>query len=274
MKKPVAMIGLALNVASVLHPLHTAAYYEYREQQEIREIELNIKGDIEPKLVETVHQVLSFLPEKFSETVEFMQLSSNHYDPRGMANSKKVLLNTADIESEEELAAVTVHEIAHAFDLGVLRGGSGRATKIMYGRTPVLTDDPSYELYRESWVTETERKSDATDADFVSGYAGWSPFEEFSESFTLYFFHHEHFKNLAKNNQKIARKYAFMRDKVFDGVTYADATDQLYPDDVFDVTLLSYNFQNFLEAMNNLPRPIDTPTVQVKVVTKTPNRRA
>jgi len=71
-------------------------------------------------------------------------------------------------------------------------------------------------FYGISWDTETIRKAEAKKKDFCSGYGMSDPFEDFAECFNLYTNHNIFFRQVAKTDAAMKKKYNFIAG-VFNG---------------------------------------------------------
>jgi hypothetical protein len=119
----------------------------------------------------------------------------------------------------------------------------------MDGKNPVYNDDLSLDFYRISFLNEKELRSESNDLDFVSGYALSDPFEDFAESYTFYILHGNEFRQLAAENYKLALKYRFLKEKVFNGKEYDKDDNSLiafFNQRNYDTTVLDFDLKKFL----------------------------
>lgn len=195
-------------------------------------------------------QILSKFPEKFLKSLQFMRLRVSHEGSRGLAGSNIMILKVLDV-TKPEAASVSVHELGHVVDLGYLNGAGPGVSNFRDGGKVIYSDDPSVDFYAISFSDEKTTKNTATKEDFVTGYAMSDPFEDFSETFNYYVIHGEYFKMLATGDSALAQKYAFMRDKVFDGKEFTGLTKQdtstytsVRP---WDATLQAFDYMGFWE---------------------------
>lgn len=217
-------------------------------------IELALETPLTSMETQVIRQALRILPPAHYQSLRQLEVRDEPtMQPRGRANSSTIILNNTDIASEDELFSVLLHELGHILDLGYLTGSSGEITAFAYGSQPVRSDDPSYDYYRISWAGNTTQLPTARPADFVSGYAASMTFEDFAESYHMYITHQGRFVSLAAQNPALAAKYTFLRDRVFDGYQYADASTGPYPDAVYDTTLLSLDWKRFIQRQQSLP---------------------
>lgn len=201
-------------------------------------------SDIKALLQDT----LRTLPDHHADNLQELSVENVEHPSRGLANSKKIILNIGHIKSDAELVAVFVHELGHVVDLGYLKGEHGADTAFRNGRNIILSDDLSVRFYGISWQDSTTRLQTSQDADFVSGYARSSAFEDFAESYTFYRLHGEKFRAAVEGSDALRRKYNFLRWQVFGGQEFQ--TEKLAstfePGNIWDTTLLPYQLGEFL----------------------------
>lgn len=107
-----------------------------------------------------------------------------------------------DIQDDGEFMKVLSHELAHYIDI------------ITYTKTQT-TPDISTKFYTISWKNSSEKYRESKLSDFVSGYAITNQYEDFAESFVFYMFHNATFKEKAKKNEVLQKKYDFFRTYIF-----------------------------------------------------------
>ncbi|MBN2306774.1 hypothetical protein JXD20_02210 [Candidatus Peregrinibacteria bacterium] len=190
---------------------------------------------------------LSALPFDHARTVENITIDYSPEIRRGMGGNNKIILRGINM-SVPEMIAVMVHELGHNVDYAYLTP-SEQLTESGFvdGSMPLYESDASLNFYRINWKSETRRKTDAVNTDFVSGYAMTDCFEDFAESYTYYVLHNKDFKRLATTSEALYAKYYFMKYEVFDGMEF-DTGDGLVSveDRPWDITALDYNFTEFL----------------------------
>ncbi len=165
-------------------------------------------------------KTLDSLPKNHTATLKNLVLDYSPQAHRGLGGENLIILRAVNMGANE-FGAVLTHEMGHNVDAALLKP----AKKIVRGGfkdgdLPVYETDPSLLFYRISWASETERLKNASNLDFVSGYAMQDPFEDFAETYTFYRLHNLSFRALTAKNDALARKYAFMRDMVFAGETF------------------------------------------------------
>jgi hypothetical protein len=99
------------------------------------------------------------------------------------------------IPSDSEQLKVFVHELGHIVDIFYLKKG--------------ILADPSDIFYAISWESFNTKKAGQKITDFVSGYALSNKYEDFAETFAFYIFHNEDFRNRAKKDSFLQKKYDF-----------------------------------------------------------------
>ncbi len=190
-----------------------------------------------------VQTVMRNLPGGHLSSLKNLEVRNKYHVSRGMANSKRIILNIGNIDTDEELMAVFVHEIGHVVDLGHLKGRSGRRTAFYDGIIPIYADDPSLEFYQISWKNSTTRKKSSKRMDFVSGYALSNVFEDFAEHYLFYRLHGEKFRALAKHSAILTKKYDYMKRVVFKGKEFQ--TEKVPSTrgtvGIWDATLVAYD---------------------------------
>lgn len=200
--------------------------------------------DIE-KLLATTFQKF---PDKFYAPLKFLTLKTGKDGPRGLAGNNTMILRVSGMPTSE-LVGVAVHELGHVVDLGMLIGSGVQGSAFKDGASMIAVDDPSVQFYRISWNNEHEKSSNS-DQDFVSGYAMSDAFEDFAETFNYYVLHGVDFIQLAQKNTALAKKYAFMKDIVFEGKEFTDGSSVAslsHTARSWDTTILPYNWKWYTE---------------------------
>lgn len=212
---------------------------------------VNIEGsagiDDVSACMDIVRDVFDVLPREHSESVEKLNLIFDLDAKRGQGGGDIVKIRCAGV-SEEELAAVLVHEVGHVVDTGLIDEEDGAESGFTDGSHAVYTNDSSVDFYLISWETNNEFQDPTSSYSFVSEYAMTDPFEDFAESYLYYVLHGESFRRLSLVNSQLEAKYDFLRDYVFDGVEYRGFdlyTASLF-DRPYDSTLLPYDLDGFL----------------------------
>jgi hypothetical protein len=169
------------------------------------------------KVKQNVKKVLSsFEPEQIN-VLKNLVIKNQKHASRGMANSKKIILHTESIETDDEMVSVLIHELGHVTDLGGLKSINGGASAFVDRTKTFFNDDLSVDFYSLSWKDSDTLKMDIVHTDFVSGYAMSNCFEDFAESFLFYRMHGEKFRYLGESSDVLSAKYDFFKEHVFAG---------------------------------------------------------
>lgn len=225
------------------------------QQFQARSFEVQITGqenaDLEQDCKVLVERTLAALPEIVSAPLIRLKLSLDPLQPRGLASSKTITLGCAGL-AEAELVAVLVHELGHILDLGGLVGNSLEVSEFHDGGIVFREDDESLDFYRLSWQTEKKRHFRSSRQDFVSGYAMKDAFEDFAESFTFYVLHGADFRFLAQESTILEQKYAFLRERIFDGQEFSSLQLAEAGSRVWDTTLIAFDQAEFFKRAQQL----------------------
>jgi hypothetical protein len=194
-----------------------------------------------------VYRTLKSLPVESVSRLKNLTLYFSDEGRRGLGGGTTVILRCQNV-TDEELVSVLVHEMGHITDTGVLVGSeSAAASSYMDGSNNVKADDESLDFYNISFENESTVREDATELDFVSGYAMTDPYEDFAESYDYYVLHGNDFRELAQYNAALQQKYDFLKNNVFKGYEYGD--EEVSKADIFarkyDVTVLPYDMEEF-----------------------------
>jgi len=169
--------------------------------------------------LETTKQIIldtfEMLPPKHIQSIKKIELKNQEHVSRGLANTKKITLHTKAMQTNDEIKAVLIHEIAHIVDLNTLTGNSPKKSNFLHGSDAIKADDPSIKFYKISWESNTKKKKENNPGDFVSGYAATNPFEDFAESYLFYRMHGEKFRKTATTNSILQKKYDFLKKEIF-----------------------------------------------------------
>lgn len=204
----------------------------------------------EEKCKSTVYQTLSKLPKEHVAQLLELTLFYTPDGRRGLGGGNSIILRCTNV-AKTELAGVLMHEMGHLVDAETLRGTdeSGFSGFYDFGK-PVLVDDPSAAFFQICWISESQRRANSSELDFVSGYAMSDPFEDFAETYAYYRLHGKEFRSLASSNKHLAAKYEFMKNSVFAGKEFETGSSAPVKEEVrnYDVTVLPYSFTKFLTS--------------------------
>jgi hypothetical protein len=201
------------------------------------------------KCAALVYRTLQVMPEKPVKQIKNLTLYFSSEGRRGLGGGSTIILRCQNVV-DEELVSVLVHELGHIQDTGVMQGNFWvKESEFRDGQSSIYLDDPSLDFYRISFKNEKALKKDATEEDFVTGYAMSDPFEDFAETYNYYLLHGASFREMIKHNQSLKSKYEFMRDKVFEGKEYSydsNGLNDLFTAKNYDSTVIGFNLKKFL----------------------------
>lgn len=196
-----------------------------------------------------VYRTFQVMPADTVEKVKNLTLYFNSTGRRGLGGGSTIILRCQDV-TEEEMVSVLVHELGHIKDTAVFQGNFWAGeSEFKDGKNSIYENDPSLEFYRISFENDKTLKADASDLDFVSGYAKEDPFEDFAETYNYYALHGDNFRTLIRHNEALEQKYNFMKEKVFDGKEFDFQSDSdlgLLTSREYDSTVIGYNLEKFL----------------------------
>ncbi len=188
------------------------------------------------------NEVFRLMPAKCVAALKSFYVRYEPDAPRGLAGKENMIVKGG--LPEMEFRALLVHEFGHVMDLGCLQGNSSAGTtSFQDGGEMMYADDPSVEFYGISWTAGNVQKPNVKPEDFVTGYASWDVFEDFSESLTYYVFQRDAFVERAKTNASIAAKLRWFETYVFpSGKTIAKGVHTWTGEVPWDSTKLPYNW--------------------------------
>jgi hypothetical protein len=194
----------------------------------------NIQANLQASLLD--------LPTAHTNALKKLEVRKDKHVSRGLANSRMMILNTDSIANNQELQAVFTHEMGHIVDLGMLTTNSYTRTHFWTAGTQVFANDPSLDFYHLSWLDYNSKSLLAKRADFVSGYAMTSPFEDFAESYLFYRLHGEKFRKISNYSNVLAAKYLFMKNEVFNDEEFQVAKKEngFLHNLIWDATLVKF----------------------------------
>ncbi|MFC1599781.1 hypothetical protein ACFL3T_02010 [Patescibacteria group bacterium] len=199
-----------------------------------------------------VFQTLTSLPEEHREYLQHLTLYFAE-GRRGLGGGSTIILRCSNID-DMALSSVLVHEMGHVVDTGLKTGNSWTGkSEFMDGSVPIYNDDPSLRFYRISWLDEKTIKPEAERQDFVTGYGMTDPYEDFAESYNYYLLHGKQFKEMAKYDKELRRKYLYLKYFIFSGQEFDNDQSEL-PNFImrrYDSTVLAYDHEKFLRSNNN-----------------------
>jgi len=155
-------------------------------------------------------------------------INNEVWSRRWFANLDTVTINLWTVSSYVEFLELLTHEMWHVVDLGVIRWFSNQKSTIYteFNRSVFEIDDPSIDFYKLSWQSENIRNAVAIKEDFCSWYGMTDPFEDLAECHNLYLNHNTVFREWAKNNEIMKKKYNFLAN-LYGGIYLFDSSKDL-----------------------------------------------
>lgn len=152
---------------------------------------------------------------------------NNSIKRRGLSDGVNIWLQC--LNDQQELSNILIHEIGHNIHEQYFKpinkvypSNFKDFNKIIYRSNPL------FNFLNISFIDEETIKPTSLDIDFVSFYSKTDPFEDFAETFLMYFRYRDHFKSMAKSSIALRKKFNFMQ----------------------------YHFGDISEYKNNLTRPV------------------
>lgn len=199
-----------------------------------------------------VFQTLSSIPNEHREHLQHLTLYFAE-GRRGLGGGSTIILRCSDVD-DMELSSVLIHEMGHIVDTGLKTGNIWTGnSEFMDGSIHIYNDDPSLRFYRISWEDENTIKTDSEKTDFVTGYAMSDPYEDFAESYNYYVLHGKQFKEMAKYDVDLRRKYLYLKYYIFSGREFNNDPRETENANLrkYDSTVLAYDHEKFLRSINN-----------------------
>lgn len=199
-----------------------------------------------------VYQSLIRLPQTHRSQLKELTLFYTTDGRRGLGGNGSIILRCRNV-TDSELISVFMHEIGHLVDASLFKGNSQSDNSSFYDfDVAVKIDDPSLLFYEISWESDTAKKQEATELDFVSLYAATDPFEDFAETYTYYRLHGPEFRKLTASSRALQEKYEFMKTFVFEGQEFGalEASEEKINilHRFYDVTVLPFSLGDFLNV--------------------------
>lgn len=168
------------------------------------------------------------------EVIDRIDINKENGNRRWYATRDTIIFNLWSVQSRKEFIELSTHEMWHITDLGYIQWSSSKKDKnyTEFGKVVFAIDDLSLSFYRLSRNNETIRKAEAKKKNFCSGYGMTDPFEDLAECFNLYTNHNGFFRQIAKTDTVLKKKYNFVAG-IFNG-KYISSNSQ-------DLTLIKTN---------------------------------
>ena len=199
------------------------------------------------EIKKALRSIILSLPAAHTEVLKKLEVRNGknikikNYTPRGISDSRQIILNVNLIKNTQELIAIMVHEMGHIIDMGFFQGKNKKISNFWDNKTPIYTDDKSLDFYNISWVNSYKIKPNISRADFVSGYSMTDCFEDFAESYIFYRLHGEKFRVLMQDSEILRKKYFFLKNNVFAHKEFQlDKKINKVQKNIWDATLLDF----------------------------------
>jgi len=174
--------------------------------------------------IKIINKITNFIDENsneetpINEVIDIIEISKEHGNRRGYATRNTIIFNIWSVQSKKEFIELSTHEIGHITDLGYIQWSASKKDKNFteFGHVVFAINDLSLLFYKLSRNNETIRKSTTKKKDFCSWYGMSDPFEDFAECFNLYTNHNSFFRQIAKTNPILKKKYNHIAN-IFEG---------------------------------------------------------
>ena len=195
--------------------------------------------NIRPKDQKLLSEVLNWMTPLCRQNLKHLVVRYDRKADRGQSTSSTILLRGG--MPVDETVAVMIHECGHIIDLGAHKGTPSAGTSgFPDGPTPTYNDDPSILFYQISWQNPWKRKMNATEEDFISGYAMSDPWEDVAESIVYYALHEDVFRKRAAENEALMKKLEWVETYVFGEEFETAPMSGIDEGIVWDVTKLAH----------------------------------
>jgi len=168
--------------------------------------------------IKIISKIVQFIADNgnqdkdIKEVISKIDINKENGNRRGYATRDTIIFNLWSVQSRKEFLELSTHEMGHITDLWYIQWSSSRKDKNFteFGKVVFAINDLSLSFYRLSRNNETIRKAEAKKKDFCSGYGMSDPFEDLAECFNLYTNHNSFFRQIAKTNIILKKKYNFI----------------------------------------------------------------
>ena len=158
------------------------------------------------------------LKSDFEKVIYNITVNNDKWNRRWYATWHDIVFNVSMVDIFSEFPNLVNHEMGHIVDLWFLQWSNSKKHWAFteFGKIAFQIDDPSINYYGISRGSEKIRKAKATKKDFCSWYGMYDPFEDFAECFNMYLNHNYLFRQIAKSNTSLKKKYNYIAS-IFDG---------------------------------------------------------
>lgn len=166
--------------------------------------------------------------KNIKQVITDIKINKDEGSRRGYATRDSIVFNLWSVQSNKEFIELTTHEMGHIIDLWYIQWSWFKKDKnyTEFGKAVFAINDLSLSFYKISRDKETIRKAEAKKKNFCSGYGMSDPFEDFSECFNLYINHNIFFREIAKTDTILKKKYNFIAG-IFNGNYISSNTKDL-----------------------------------------------
>ena len=217
---------LERDVMTQIQTGHFAAYKKATLESLCESTDICDKIDFNGRFTDTekymytkiINKIVQFIDNNSNEdkqmenVINTIKINKEDGNRRGYATRDSIILNLWSVQSKNEFIELSTHEMWHIIDLGYIQWSASKKDKnyTEFGKVVFKTDDLSLSFYKISRNNEIIRRAEAKKKDFCSGYGMSDPFEDFSECFNLYTNHNIFFREIAKTNTTLKKKYNFI----------------------------------------------------------------
>ncbi len=174
--------------------------------------------------IKTINKIVQFIVDNgienknIKEVINNIEISKENGNRRGYATHNSIIFNIWSVQTKKEFIDLSAHEMGHITDLWYIEWTSPKKDKNFteFGKAVFAIDDLSIWYYKITRDKETIRKAEVKKKDFCSGYGMTDPFEDFAECFNLYVNHNSFFRQIARTNILLKKKYNIIAS-VFNG---------------------------------------------------------
>ncbi|PIP65713.1 hypothetical protein COU77_00455 [Candidatus Peregrinibacteria bacterium CG10_big_fil_rev_8_21_14_0_10_49_16] len=202
---------------SLLNDAKNASPVRHFAEQEVATShnDLHLQADISSVHEGILRTALSIVPEHCVTSLNHLHVRYDNPKRRGLAGATTIILDGN--QPDQEFRALFFHEFGHVADLGCIEGTDDHPMSIFKdGNMKMYANDASIAFYEISWEDEFTKTQGAHPEDFVSGYAQTDAFEDFAETFAYFILQQERFKERARENSALQKKYSWMRRHLFE----------------------------------------------------------
>lgn len=155
---------------------------------------------------------LNALPSGCRDRVKTFIVQYTGAKRRGLGGKSTIILDGS--VPDDEFVALLTHECAHVIHGNLLGTATAGASAFRDGNEIFFKNSLAAAFWSISWTKEKQKRADAADQDFISGYAKTDAFEDFAETFAAYVLQRDMLRERALTNAALAAKLAWMETNV------------------------------------------------------------